>query len=596
MDSSSSESEQPDFEVATEKYDSRSTVDYWALRGVKTLHWVLDVEEVKRRLNQIDEADRFHYLASRDERSCAALYEAENWDRAAIASLMTRSADSVCRQGELYCGNNAGDILFHRFSTATVQAPQDELTLKSRLPLFQQINRDGTTALHIAASLNRVEVADLIIRSADYEHRDSVIYCVDDNEETPLHKAISTAMAQTLLDGLTSLTKRQFIRHKNKLGKTVLHILGESDRVELAHMIIRSADRRDSDSFIYCVDCLGETPLHKAVSPAMAQTLLDGVTSHLRQQFIKHTDWEGGTALHRVGQWDGVEIADLIIRSADSENRDSVIYCVDGDGETPLHQAVSTAMAQTLLDGLTPLTKQQFIKHRNSDGFNALTFALVRGAQQLFDFLWSQSDMSTQLDIFPGPSAEYGNSLLMLAGWFGEREALRFLLDKVPEDSWEEVVTAANKQVGVTLTQLLIIHRMADLIPEVLKPLSSEKRRAHLAQEVKFMGYDVRPSSLELALIPAEDAWMSLRWSWETFKAWDLDCKEVFSGQESPVVLEVLHILTQEYCITSPASIIQCRFSSMMPVSPNQGCTQTSAVTVSMSVLFNPAIFRVAYT
>ena len=437
MESDSSESELPDPEFVTHQHDDKSTVDYWILRGVKTVHRVEDVGKVKRRLNQIDEADRFHYLTCRD------------WD--------------------------------------------------------------GITALYAAACWNSVEVADLLIQSVDSEGRDSLICSVDQ---------------------------------------------------------------------------LGETPLHMAKSSAMAQILLDALTPHTRQMLIQHTNIWGKTALHTAACRDRVEVADLIIRSVNREDREPVTNCVNDYRGTLLHEAQSSAMAQTLLDALTPKTKQQFIKRTNIVEETAALHALRADKRDVFSVIWTHSDLSTQLNLLQSRTSTSADSLLMWASWSGDTETVRLLLKGIIDsDSWEKVITSVNEN-GATATHQLILHQMADSIAEVLTPLTLEKRREHLAVRIKWNGCKYGYSSCELVLKPPQE----LKRIFEAGVTWhpNMSSKKVNND-----VLKVLHLLTNEYDITSPASIIEYQLSFNTIVSHLKIDMRTSVVTVSISSPSPHAVTRV---
>ena len=71
----------------------------------------------------------------------------------------------------------------------------------------------------------------------------------------------------------------------------------------------------------------------------MAHTLLSGLTHKVRQKMIKHIDRLGWNALQRAALGGRTEVADLIIRYADTEDRESVVRCVDDDGGSLLHKA-----------------------------------------------------------------------------------------------------------------------------------------------------------------------------------------------------------------------------------------------------------------
>ena len=271
------------------------------------------------------------------------------------------------------------------------------------------------------------------------------------------------------------------------------------------------------------------------------------------------------SALHSSALRDRVELADLIIRSIDSEDRDSVIYTVDDYGMTPLHKARSPAMAQTLLDALTPQTTQQFIKHRDLMGHTAASKALRDGERTLFMDIWKQSDALTQLQLSQGPSGDLGGSLLMWACWSGDRQILRLTLGTIPDVCWAEVVTAVDNLFGMTLTHLLILREMVDCIVEVLKPLTLDQRRAHLGvKTLKALTLDQRRAHLGV----------KLNWRYQ------VNCFElalgkfiIYRNKVRSELLKVLQLLVNEYSITSPASIIQHQLSFE---------AQTSAVAVSI--------------
>ena len=147
------------------------------------------------------------------------------------------------------------------------------------------------------------------------------------------------------------------------------------------------------------------------VNVLQVQTLLEGLAPQTRQQLIKHRSKRGMTALRRAASRDRVEVAKELIKSADSEDREFVINCVDDDNRTPLYWAKSSAMVQTLLEGLTPQTRQQLIKHTDRAGQTAAEAALITH-RELFNIIWTQSDLFTKLSLLQSTSDD-GTSLLM---------------------------------------------------------------------------------------------------------------------------------------------------------------------------------------
>lgn len=88
--------------------------------------------------------------------------------------------------------------------------------------------------------------------------------------------------------------------------------------------IMNSVDSDDKDYVTYCVDDDDRTPLHKSILPAMAQTLLDGLTPQTREKYIELSDNSRQFILHLSAQCDRVEVAELIIRSVDEDERETL--------------------------------------------------------------------------------------------------------------------------------------------------------------------------------------------------------------------------------------------------------------------------------
>lgn len=327
-------------------------------------------------------------------------------------------------------------------------------------------------------------------------------------------------------------------------------LIAALERVEKADQNIRTAESEHRDSAIYpsCSD--GETTLPKAKSPDVAQAMLNGLTSQTERELFNPSNSERQSPPHASVMCNNFAIADNIIRSAACEDSDSVIYCIKDDGMTLLHNAESSEMVHTLLNGLTPRTRQQFITHVDRKGQTAAIRALREGQRAVFTAIWEQSDMPTQRQLVQGPSKNYhGESLLIWAGWNGDRKIVRLILDNISYNCYEEAVTAVSEEIGMTVTHVLVLHQMFDLLAEILGPLTLEKRRAALKVEVESTDHTRSYSSYELALIPPKE--LLPRLLPERKRHPDMNSERV-----SDQLLNVIHLLANDYSTISPASMI----------------------------------------
>lgn len=248
--------------------------------------------------------------------------------------------------------------------------------------------RQGWTRLHETAFVNDVNLAvQTIEESNHYQNKDSVVYCVDSENETPLHHATSQEMVEVLLSNLSVRKRVEFIRHCNKQGHAALHKAAENKEEGIALAIIWSCDHKFRHSIIFSIDGYGRTPLHWTESSRLARLMLLNLPPELRTKFIKHRDKGGQTALHRATEGNNVHIVKEIIRFSDPQSRGSVIYSVDSEGKTPMHDTYSREIAELLLANLTPHNKQMLIRHRNRAGQTCLHKAAMRDRVAIADLI-----------------------------------------------------------------------------------------------------------------------------------------------------------------------------------------------------------------
>lgn len=400
-----------------------------------------------------------------------------------------------------------------------------------------------------------------------------------------LHEVNDVKQAEILLTQINGDDRLYYLTCRDTLRRTPLHTAAWNDSLAIANLIIRSVDSDDRDSIIYCVDNDSMTPLNLTKSVEIADFLLSILSQNLLTQFMKHADRMGQTPLHRAAQSNRMDLAELMLGKIESHSRDLIICCVDQDGESPLHQTVSLNMTKLLLSNLSPSVCQQLIRLQDRWGRTAAHRASINGHYDVLKEIWHQSNDITHRHLLSCRDVR-GDSLLMEAGWNGNREAVKLLLNLIAdwESDWYLETVIAGSHDGDTLLHYLIVHQLVDEVVEVMKNLTLERRRNILAIE-NSRGF----SPYQLSMIDPHQIKSS-----GSFQANEYVNILVF--QQFPVnqkLLNVLHLFVNEYNIVSPASIIRCRQTTHFHISHLHLNTQTSAVKVSLSIYFASDILRV---
>ena len=288
-----------------------------------------------------------------------------------------------------------------------------------------QNSRWQTTALHAAAHAGHVEVARLLLASAN-KFPDSAVNALGVEGETALHTAAhhgSPGIVKLLLEEprFTSAS-HQTTRHQS----TVLHVAAGSGDVEVARLLLTSANRLP-DSAVNALGVEGETALHTAAhhgSSAVVKLLLEEprftCASH---QTPKHQS----TALHVAADLGHVEVAELLLTSA-NKFHDSAVNALGVEGETALHIAAhygNPGIVKLLLEE-PRFTKacHQTTKHQSTALHSAAGSGHVEVARLLL----------TSANRFPDSAVnalgDEGDTALHTAAHYGRSGIVKLLLEE----------------------------------------------------------------------------------------------------------------------------------------------------------------------
>ena len=228
-----------------------------------------------------------------------------------------------------------------------------------------ELNKKNDTALQIAAELNKLDSAELLLTSGKCSIHD-IIKAVE--TKYVLHKAIASerkCMVEALLnvsrcpisvlnpDGDTPLhvacnstleifktivfNERCDLNTPNTDGNTALHITLSYQTLQKSHILIRSSRCNPN-----IADCHGNPPLHIALGKNLSRTVYFILRNPQCDPNV--CDMEGNTALHFA-----VVQSSLICVEYLLDHKDIDVNVQNQGGKTPLHEAVMNGVQDAVI-------------------------------------------------------------------------------------------------------------------------------------------------------------------------------------------------------------------------------------------------------
>jgi ankyrin repeat protein len=211
-------------------------------------------------------------------------------------------------------------------------------------------NKEGETALHLAARLNEAETGELLLaRGAD-------IFAPNSRGESPLYLAfVSPGGIRRWMINPTTLEAR------DGMGNTVLHYAAQWKMDASIPFIIQQGARPDA------ANATGETPLFMAVKydGASTVTILQNSGANI---FARDT--LGNSVLHAAVRWNAREAANTLIDAGIDVN------CYTLAGNTPLHDAVRLGIAEL---EILLIRRGAQLEVRDADGNTPFMEAVMAG-------------------------------------------------------------------------------------------------------------------------------------------------------------------------------------------------------------------------
>ena len=235
--------------------------------------------------------------------------------------------DSLITKETTQQNDNHGNTMLH----VAIRKNADIATIKKIIDRDVYINarnRDGDTALHIAARANQREAGELILSAGNAD-----IFSFNSTDESPLKIALTHSSGV-----LQWMFTPQTVASRDGMGNTMLHYVAQWKYNRFIPFVIQKGVHVES------ANAIGETPLFFAAKydgPSTIKTLIASKAN------VHARDSAGNSALHSAVRWNAKNAVITLLDEGIDVNTHNL------SGTTPLHDSVGlglTEIAVILLD------------------------------------------------------------------------------------------------------------------------------------------------------------------------------------------------------------------------------------------------------
>lgn len=197
-------------------------------------------------------------------------------------------------------------------------ACRDLLSYKGKVAL-EAVDKQGMTALHMAASHNQTEIVKMLIDCG------ANLRCKDDEDSTPLHAAAAEGSLKVVrnlfeagarLDGWVTI--QSMVTDKDIDGNTCLSLAVENGHYDVVKICLEKRADVNTPNNIYM------HPLHLAAVNGDVRIVRLLVENNARIDVLNN---EQATPLHKAAQYNHVQVVEFLVdREADIERKDEENY------------------------------------------------------------------------------------------------------------------------------------------------------------------------------------------------------------------------------------------------------------------------------
>jgi len=348
----------------------------------RTLHEAENAAEAKLMVESVKAEELRDFVLSIDEGQCTALHKAADHGKDDVVKY-------IC---SLFPDDD--ELLFKRDCdgcTALHCAGSKEVAIILLQSVSQKIRRDfvllgdndGSTALHTVTEESRIDVVEYLCNL--YPGDDELILKTDDSDRTALHYASTIDIAKLLVESVRHEKQQEFLLTQDAFQYTALHLAVHEEKHSIVDYLCGL--NMSKDELILAKDFLDCTALHYAEDRWTVEKLVGSVTPKKQRELVTSVDACERSPLHiavSCGRTDVVQYYCSLHPIAEE-----LIFMVDCDGKTALHDAENIDIAEILMSS-TGLEKQKLLlMTADETGCTVLHTAAGEGRIDVVNFLCS---------------------------------------------------------------------------------------------------------------------------------------------------------------------------------------------------------------
>ncbi|MFH1253977.1 MAG: ankyrin repeat domain-containing protein [bacterium] len=369
-------------------------------------------------------------------------------------------------------------------------------------------DKDGRTALHLAASNGDVEMVKVLLKPLPTNQRADFIMTKNKKGQTALLAALGNLnlalmgfnippsekkedfiakapdrylqVINILLTSVSQEQKSTLVLDKYMNSQTTLFYPVSQGNVKIVKTLVDAVSKKHRADFVMARNQAGMTALAAAFASTMMGKLpipsllalikifLSAIPEKQRFAFITTESYVGYKVLTLAALLGNLELVKMIIEAIPENQRANLIMDTTGEeGASALHAATGSGnvgIVKELIKSVPSKHRADFIMIKAENGTTALHSAL-RGRGLNFDIVKTllKSLPTAKRAAFVTSVDEDGTTALHASAVSGKLEVVKFLLESIPEKQRAAFVITENQD-GKTSLHLAVLNDHLDVI------------------------------------------------------------------------------------------------------------------------------------